>query len=91
MFNQDAATMKFNNKKGNLKVPREELEPYINYANQGGGYWVASTFNKITKNRKRVNSAQVAASTYIDMENTQSEDDALKSALTNLEGFDETI
>ncbi len=87
-FNQNTLSLRLNNKKGNLTVPKEELEPYIDYADQGGGHWIASVMSRITKRKKRVNSAQVAASTVIDMENT-SDEEALTRALANLEEFDE--
>lgn len=88
-FNQNNATFKFANRKGNLKAPKKELEPYINYADQGGGHWVTSILSKATKRKKRINSAQLAASTKVDMENIPDEDSALKKALDDLEEFDE--
>jgi len=49
---------------------------------------VASILSRITKHRMRINSSQVAASTYVEMEDVI-EDQALKLALSKLEEFDE--
>ncbi len=88
IFHQNKLTVKFDNKKGNLNIPQEEVGPYVNYADQGGGHWVVSVFDKISKRRKRINSAQVAASTYIESED-KTDDQTLMEAFRNLEEHDE--
>lgn len=87
IYNQNSLSVKLRNKKGNLLIPRDEISSYVDYADQGGGHWIISILDKITKRKKRVNSAQIAAATFIEIDEVSEE--TLYNALKDLEVFNE--
>lgn len=84
VFNNTRTKITLENERGRLKVPKEEIETYREYADKGGGEWAVTVRNKGRKRAKRKHSsAQRALKIAVEKQEGQTFVDRLKSVYMN--------
>lgn len=81
-FNNTEADISLRNDKGQLRLPRERVESFREYADKGGGSWELTYAPKgKSKRRRKTKSSTRALRIAIDVEGDQTAQDAVKAAL----------